>query len=43
MPRGRALAPVQLDDSEREALQAWTRRRTTAQGLARRAQIAFRR
>jgi transposase len=42
MPRGPLAPPITLTDSEREELERWTRRRSTAHGLARRAQIVLR-
>ncbi len=36
---GRPIAPLTLTDSEREVLQRWTRRPTTAQALAQRARV----
>lgn len=39
MRRGRNLQPLTLTDEETSVLRAWTRRRTTAQGLAQRARI----
>ena len=41
MPRGRKLAELMLTDDEREQLLRWTRRTTTAQGLALRARIVL--
>lgn len=40
--RGRPLAPLTLSDADRETLERWTRRRTTAQALALRARIVLR-
>jgi transposase len=42
MPRGRAKPPLVLSDDEREALERWVRRPTTAQALAQRARIVLR-
>jgi transposase len=39
MRRGRRLPELKLSPSERQRLESWVRRRKTAQGLARRAQI----
>jgi FixJ family two-component response regulator len=36
---GRPIAPLTLTDPEREVLQRWTRRPTTAQALAQRARV----
>lgn len=41
MPPGRPLTPLTLSDDEREMLQNWTRRRTTAQALAQRARVVL--
>lgn len=41
MPQGRKLPPLVLTDSEREVLESWVRRRTTAQALAMRARIVL--
>jgi transposase len=41
MPPGRPLPPLMLSDAERETLQSWTRRRTTAQALAQRARVVL--
>lgn len=41
MPLGRPLAPLTLTAGQRATLQAWTRRRTTAQALALRARIVL--
>ena len=41
MPRGRKLKPVELNQKERDVLEAWGRRRTTAQGLATRSRIVL--
>src|SRR5437867_2196434 len=41
MPPGRPLTPLTLSDDEREMLQSWTRRRTTAQALAQRARVVL--
>jgi hypothetical protein len=41
MARGRPLVPLLLSDSERETLESWTRRRTTAHALAQRAGIVL--
>jgi transposase len=41
MPRGPRAAAIALTDAEREELERWTRRRTTAAGLAQRAQIVL--
>jgi transposase len=41
MARGRPLPPLTLTDDERETLQGWTRRRTTAQALAQRARVVL--
>jgi FixJ family two-component response regulator len=37
----RPLPPLTLTDDERETLQGWTRRRTTAQALAQRARVVL--
>ena len=37
MPRGRAKPPLVLTEEERETLERWARRPTTAQALAQRA------
>jgi transposase len=42
MPTGRPLAPLALTPEDRTTLEQWTRRRTTAQALALRAQIILR-
>src|SRR2546426_6591742 len=39
MRRGRRLPELKLSPFERQRLEGWTRRRKTAQGLARRSQI----
>ena len=41
MPRGRAKPPLVLSGEEREALERWVRRPTTAQALAQRARIVL--
>jgi len=41
MQRGRPLPPLLLSDDQRATLQAWTRRRTSAQALAFRARIVL--
>ena len=41
MAHGRRLHPLTLGDDERETLQSWVRRRTTAQALAQRARIVL--
>jgi len=41
MPRGRALAPLTLTGDERETLERWLRRRTTAHALAQRASLVL--
>lgn len=41
MPRGPKAVAIALTDAEREELERWTRRRTTAHGLAQRAQIVL--
>ncbi len=41
MARGRPLPLMTLTDDERERLQSWTRRRTTAQALAQRARVVL--
>ena len=41
MPRGRKLVPVELRQEERDVLEGWARRRTTAQGLATRSRIVL--
>ena len=41
MPQGRKLPPVILSEAEREVLQGWVRRSTTAQALAMRARIVL--
>lgn len=41
MTRGRRLPPLVLSDDERETLQGWTRRRSTAQALAHRARLVL--
>jgi transposase len=41
MTRGRPLPPLVLSDDERETLQGWTRRRSTAQALAHRARLVL--
>jgi len=41
MARGRPLPLLALNDRERETLQSWTRRRTTAQALALRARVVL--
>jgi len=41
MPQGRKLKLLEVTDEEREVLQAWARRRKTAQGLASRARIVL--
>ena len=42
MPRGRAMPPLVLTREERESLERWTRRPTTAQAVAQRARIVLR-
>jgi hypothetical protein len=42
MPRGRAMPSLVLTGEERETLERWTRRPTTAQALAQRARIVLR-
>ena len=42
MPRGRAMPPLVLTGEERETLERWTHRPTTAQALAQRARIVLR-
>ena len=42
MPRGRATPPLVLTEEERETLERWVRRPTTAQALAQRARIVLR-
>src|SRR2546426_12495523 len=42
MPRGRAKPPLVLTEEERETLERWARRPTTAQALALRARIVLR-
>ena len=42
MPAGRPLKPLNVTDEERATLQAWTRRRKTAQQLAMRSRIVLR-
>lgn len=41
MPRGRPLAPMMLSATDRELLERWTRRQTTANALATRARIVL--
>jgi transposase len=41
MPRGPQAPAIELTESEREELERWTRRRSTAHGLAQRAQIVL--
>lgn len=41
MPRGRPLAPLTLTAEERETLDRWVQRRTTAQALAQRARLVL--
>jgi len=41
MGLGRPIPKLRLTENERETLERWTRRATTAQGLARRAQIVL--
>lgn len=41
MPRGRPLAPLTLTPEERETLDRWVQRRTTAQALAQRARLVL--
>src|SRR5215831_15456177 len=41
MARGRPLLPLTLTDDERQRLQSWARRRTTAQALAQRARVVL--
>jgi hypothetical protein len=41
MPRGPRPVPLTLTSADREALERWTRRRTTAQALALRARIVL--
>jgi transposase len=41
MARGRPLPPLLLTAAERETLESWTRRRTTAQALAQRARVVL--
>lgn len=41
MPRGRAKPPLVLKDDERETLERWVRRPTTAQALAERARMVL--
>jgi transposase len=41
MPRGRATPPLVLTEEERETLERWARRPTTAQALAQRARIVL--
>ena len=41
MAQGRRLHPLTLTSDERERLESWTRRRTTAQALAQRARIVL--
>jgi len=41
MAPGRKIPPVQITAEERETLERWTRRPTTAQGLARRARVVL--
>ncbi len=40
--KGRPKAPLELTDSEREQLRAWSLRRKTAQALAHRAELRAR-
>ena len=42
MPPGRAKPPLVLTEEERDTLEGWVRRRTTAQALAQRARIVLR-
>jgi transposase len=41
MPRGRPLSPLTLTTEERETLDRWVQRRTTAQALAQRARLVL--
>ena len=41
MARGRPLAPLQLEDEDRQLLEGYIRRRKTAQQLALRARIVL--
>jgi len=41
MARGRKLEPIELRDQEREALDNWSRRRKTGQGLAMRSRVVL--
>ncbi len=41
MPRGPRALPLTLTPADRETLERWTRRRTTAQALALRARIVL--
>jgi transposase len=41
MARGRPLLPLTLTDDERQRLQSWARRHTTAQALAQRARVVL--
>ena len=41
MTPGRKIPPVQITAEERETLERWARRPTTAQGLARRARVVL--
>ena len=41
MRTGRPIAPLTITDAERETLERWVRRPTTAQALAQRARIIF--
>jgi len=41
MPIGRPIPPLNLTGEERETLERWTRRRTTAQALAQRARLVL--
>src|SRR2546428_171219 len=42
MPRGRPLAPLDLNQDQREALERWARRPKTSQALALRSRIVLR-
>ena len=42
MRTGRPMAPLTLSDADRETLERWVRRPTTAQALAQRARIILR-
>lgn len=41
MPPGRPIPPLTLTDDERETLERWARRPTTAQALAQRARVVL--